>query len=222
MLIRFLPRKHRGNPAFRADHERRPLDSHIFLAVHAFFLHHAVLVADGLVFIRQQGIRQVVFLFKFLLGRRLVCGNTQHHSPCFLYLGECVAEPARLNRSTGRVGVRIKEQHYVLAAIVFLCGLLAFFIGKSELRGFIINFHGFSVFIRSMNLYSRSRFLASAVLVLVCAVAVTAVFAQRRKAHKLRATAVVEVTTDSAGIVATHVFTVTILAECSLHDACFF
>jgi len=57
------------------------------------------------------------------------------------------------------------------------------------------------------------------VLVLVCAVAVTTAFAQRRKAHKLRATAVVEVTTDSAGIVATHVFPVTILDEGSFHDA---
>ena len=54
---------------------------------------------------------------------------------------------------------------------------------------------------------------------LVCAAAVTAAFAQRRKAHKLRATAVVEVTTDSAGIVATHVFPVTILDEGSFHDA---
>ncbi|HSK45425.1 MAG TPA: hypothetical protein VLA83_16220, partial [Candidatus Binatia bacterium] len=70
-----------------------------------------------------------------------------------------------------------------------------------------------------MNLYSRSRFLASAVLVLVCAAAVTTAVAQRRKAHKLRATAVVEVTTDSAGIVATHVFPVTILDEGGFHDA---
>jgi len=70
-----------------------------------------------------------------------------------------------------------------------------------------------------MNLYSRSRFLASAVLVLVCAAAVTTAFAQRRKAHKMRATAVVEVNTDSAGIVATHVFPVTILDEGSFHDA---
>jgi hypothetical protein len=70
-----------------------------------------------------------------------------------------------------------------------------------------------------MNLYSRSRFLASAVLVLVCAAAFTTTFAQRRKAHKLRATAVVEVTTDSAGIVATHVFPVAILDEGSFHDA---
>ncbi len=70
-----------------------------------------------------------------------------------------------------------------------------------------------------MNLYSRSRFLASAALALVCAAAITTAFAQRRKAHKLRATAVVEVTTDSAGIVATHIFPVTILDEGSFHDA---
>lgn len=70
-----------------------------------------------------------------------------------------------------------------------------------------------------MNLYSRSRFLASATVVLVCAAAVTTAFAQRRKGHKLRATAVVEVTTDSAGIVTTHVFPVTILDEGSFHDA---
>jgi hypothetical protein len=70
-----------------------------------------------------------------------------------------------------------------------------------------------------MNLYSRSRFLASAVLVLVCAAAFTTAVAQRRKPHKLRATAVVEVTTDSAGIVATRVFPVTILDEGAFHDA---
>ncbi|MGZ4898971.1 MAG: hypothetical protein ACXV8X_04885 [Candidatus Angelobacter sp.] len=70
-----------------------------------------------------------------------------------------------------------------------------------------------------MNLYSRSRFLASAVLILVCVAAFTNATAQRRKAHKLRATAVVEVTTDSAGIVGTRVFPVTILDEGSFHDA---
>jgi hypothetical protein len=70
-----------------------------------------------------------------------------------------------------------------------------------------------------MNLYSRSRFLASAALVLVCAAAFTTATAQRRKAHKLRATAVVEVTTDSAGIVGTRVFPVTILDESGFHDA---
>ena len=119
MLVRLQAGEHGGNPAFRADHESRPLDSHIFLAVHTFFFHHTILVADGLVFIGQQGIRQVIFLFKFLLGRRLIGGNTQHHCSGPLDLGECVAEPARLNRSTGRVGLGVEKQHHVLSAIVF-------------------------------------------------------------------------------------------------------
>jgi hypothetical protein len=70
-----------------------------------------------------------------------------------------------------------------------------------------------------MNLYSRSRILASAVLVLVCATAFTVALAQRRKAHALRATAILEVTTDSAGIVSTRVIPVTILDEGTFHDA---
>jgi len=70
-----------------------------------------------------------------------------------------------------------------------------------------------------MNLYSRSKILASAVLVLVCAAAFTVAVAQRRKPHKLRATAVLEVTTDSAGIVSTRVVPVTILDEGTFHDA---
>jgi len=70
-----------------------------------------------------------------------------------------------------------------------------------------------------MNLYSRSKFLASAVLVLVCAAAFTVAVAQRRKPHTLRATAVLEVTTDSAGIVSTRVIPITILDEGTFHDA---
>ena len=70
-----------------------------------------------------------------------------------------------------------------------------------------------------MNLYSRSKILASAVLVLVCAAAFTVAVAQRRKPHKLRATAILEVTTDSAGIVSTRVVPVTILDEGTFHDA---
>jgi hypothetical protein len=136
-----------------------------------------------------------------------------------LDLGECVAEPARLNRSTWRVGLGEKEQDHVFAAKILQRDCLSLFISQRELRGFIINFHGFSVFIRSMNLYSRTRFLASAVLVLACAAVVVPAMAQRRKPHKLRATAVVEVTTDSAGVVGTRVFPVTVLDEGGFHDA---
>jgi hypothetical protein len=70
-----------------------------------------------------------------------------------------------------------------------------------------------------MNLYSRRTFLASTALVLVCAAALASATAQRRKAHQLRATAVLEVTTDSAGIVTTRVIPVTILDEGRFHDA---
>ena len=70
-----------------------------------------------------------------------------------------------------------------------------------------------------MNLYSRRHFLASAVLVLMCAAAFTSAMAQRRKPHKLRATALVEITTDSAGIAVTRVFPVTILDEGRFQDA---
>src|SRR5579871_4658291 len=70
-----------------------------------------------------------------------------------------------------------------------------------------------------MNLYSRKRFLASLLPVLACAAFFLTAAAQRRKSHKLRATAVVEVTTDSKGVVATHVIPVTILDQGQFNDA---
>lgn len=56
-------------------------------------------------------------------------------------------------------------------------------------------------------------------LVLVCVAAFTVAVAQRRKSHTLRATALLEVTTDSAGIVSTRVIPITILDEGTFHDA---
>ncbi|HEY2114714.1 MAG TPA: hypothetical protein VGJ51_06470 [Candidatus Angelobacter sp.] len=70
-----------------------------------------------------------------------------------------------------------------------------------------------------MNLYSRSKILASAVLALVCVAAINSATAQRRKPHALRATALLDVTTDSAGIVSTRVIPITILDEGAFHDA---
>jgi hypothetical protein len=58
-------------------------------------------------------------LLEFFLGRGLVGGNTQYHSASLLDLSECVTEPARFNRSTRRVGLGIKKENHVLAAIVF-------------------------------------------------------------------------------------------------------
>jgi len=70
-----------------------------------------------------------------------------------------------------------------------------------------------------MNLYRRRTVLASAALLLVFAFTFLAIQGQRRPAHKLRATALLEVTTDPAGIVSTKVIPITVLDEGRFRDA---
>lgn len=71
-----------------------------------------------------------------------------------------------------------------------------------------------------MNLYSRRSFQASLLLFLaVTVVLTTAIVAQRRKAHKLRATALLELTTDSSGKNQAQLIPIAILDEGSFHDA---
>src|SRR5260370_7523537 len=69
-----------------------------------------------------------------------------------------------------------------------------------------------------MNLYRRRTFRASLVLLLVCVAGFSAL-AQRRKPHKLRATALLELTTDPAGVVTARLIPITILDEGRFHDA---
>ena len=71
----------------------------------------------------------------------------------------------------------------------------------------------------SMNLYRRRKFLASAALLAALAIGLCAIAQQRRGAHKLRATALVEVTTDAMGVVKSRVIPITILDGGSFHDA---
>src|SRR5260221_3112718 len=71
----------------------------------------------------------------------------------------------------------------------------------------------------SMNLYRRKSFLTSGALILVCLAAFATLSAQHRNSHKLRATAVVEITTDPHGIAITHVIPVTLLEEGRFQDA---
>ena len=71
----------------------------------------------------------------------------------------------------------------------------------------------------SMTLYSRRRFLTSACVLLACVLTFSGIQAQRRTPHKLRATAVLETTTDSAGVAVTRVFPVTVLDEGRFWDA---
>ncbi len=71
-----------------------------------------------------------------------------------------------------------------------------------------------------MNLYRRRSFQASLLLLLAGMVALSAaVVAQRRKSHKLRATALLELTTDSSGKSKAQLIPIAILDEGSFHDA---
>ncbi len=70
-----------------------------------------------------------------------------------------------------------------------------------------------------MNLYRRNTLPASLALLLACLVGFTAVTAQRRKPHPLRATALVELTTDAAGVITARLIPITILDEGRFYDA---
>jgi hypothetical protein len=70
-----------------------------------------------------------------------------------------------------------------------------------------------------MSLYRRSSLQASLALLLVCILGFTAATAQRRKPHKLRATALLEFTGDASGVMTPRVIPITILDEGSFHDA---
>jgi hypothetical protein len=70
-----------------------------------------------------------------------------------------------------------------------------------------------------MNLYRRSSLQASFALLLACVLGFTAATAQRRKPHKLRATALLEFSRDPSGATTARVIPITILDEGSFHDA---
>lgn len=146
MPLRLHVLKYLGNLPIGPDHERRTRDAEILLPVHTLLFHHVEGFAHLLVHVCEKRVGQVVLLFEFLLFRRRIGGDAEDHSACFLDLFECVAEPARFYRSTGRIGFGKEEQDKVLAAIVFERNFLAVLIGKGELRRFIINLHKISVF----------------------------------------------------------------------------
>lgn len=70
-----------------------------------------------------------------------------------------------------------------------------------------------------MNLYRRRTLQASVALLLACVIGFTVAGAQRRKPHTLRATAVLEMTTDASGVRTARLVPIIILDEGSFHDA---
>jgi len=70
-----------------------------------------------------------------------------------------------------------------------------------------------------MNLYRSKYFRSTAVLLVIsCALVLSAAPFQRRS-HKLRATALLELTTDASGKVTTRLVPITILANGGFHEA---
>src|SRR5262245_57425621 len=70
-----------------------------------------------------------------------------------------------------------------------------------------------------MNLYRRSCFPASALILACFALTLSAANFQHSTPHKLRATALLELTTDGSGAVTTRLIPITILANGRFHDA---
>src|SRR5215469_5663861 len=70
-----------------------------------------------------------------------------------------------------------------------------------------------------LNLYRRSWFPASVAVLALSVLALTASGFQRSSSHKLRATALLELTTDPSGTVTTRLYPITILADGRFRDA---
>jgi hypothetical protein len=71
----------------------------------------------------------------------------------------------------------------------------------------------------AMNLYRRSPFRATVTLLLLAVAAISVVTAQRRSPHKLRATALLELSTDAKGVKVARLTPITILDGSTFHDA---
>jgi hypothetical protein len=70
-----------------------------------------------------------------------------------------------------------------------------------------------------LNLYRRRWLQATIAVLVACCLTLTASAFQHRNPHKLRATALVEITTNPGGSVSTQLIPITILADGSFHDA---
>ena len=70
-----------------------------------------------------------------------------------------------------------------------------------------------------LNLYRRSRLSASIIVLAVATLALSARAFQRSSPHKLRATALLELTTDQSGTVTARLYPITILADGRFRDA---
>jgi hypothetical protein len=125
------------------NHEGSALNPHYLSAIHILLFDDAESVTDLLVGIGQQCVRQVIFLFEFLLCLGTIGGDAEDPCPGLLNLLKCVAEPARFYGSTRGISLRKEEQDDGFPFKIFKCDLLAFFVGKDKIRSLVVYFHAF-------------------------------------------------------------------------------
>ena len=100
---------------FGPDEEGRPRNPHHLPAVHVLLFDHVELVGDLFFVVGKKRVRELLFFFKLLLGRRFIRRDAENYQAGFLQLCVCIAEPASLNGSTRRIRLGIEEQHHRLA-----------------------------------------------------------------------------------------------------------
>ena len=127
--------------AVRPDQKGCALDAHDFLAVHVLFFEHPKLIADNLVYISEQRIRQVVFFFELLLRFGSVTRNAEHYRSCFLQTQKLITETAGLDGASWRVSFGVKEKNYGLARKIGEAYRIAVLILESKISYLVMFLH---------------------------------------------------------------------------------
>src|SRR3569833_2481528 len=108
-------REDMNQPLVRPDQKRCPFNSPDLLPIHVLLLHHTKLIADFLVYISKECVRQVVLGLELGLSLGRVARDSEHHSARSLELFEGNPEPAGLNRTAWSICSRIEDLFFWFA-----------------------------------------------------------------------------------------------------------
>jgi len=130
-----------GDGTAGSDQEGSTRNSNHFVAVHVLFFQDLEFGGDLFFRIGEQGVRKFVLFLEVFLCRGSVGRDAEYYQAGLLefYIG--VAEPARFNRSTGSVGLGIKEKHNVLPAELFQRNAFAVLVEQIKIGCFHVGFH---------------------------------------------------------------------------------
>jgi hypothetical protein len=128
--------------AVRPNHERHPGNAFEYPPVHGLVFDHAKSLTDFLVSIGEQREGEVVLVLKLFLFGGTISRNAQYDGSRPLNLAVCVTEPGRFFRSTRSIGLGIEKQYDRLAPKILQGNFFTVLIRRTEVGGFIIDFHG--------------------------------------------------------------------------------